>query len=61
MDKHSSLLRKFVNYGRKKFYSIGPWRAFKMSSFIESTKPDAIEENLSILFQQNLIVGEVKN
>ncbi len=24
-DKHSSLLRKFVNYGRKKFYNIDPW------------------------------------
>ncbi len=24
-DKHSSLLRKFVNYGWKKFYNIGPW------------------------------------
>ncbi len=23
-DKHSSLLQKFVNYGRKKFYNIGP-------------------------------------
>jgi len=23
-DKHSSLLRTFVNYGRKKFYNIGP-------------------------------------
>jgi hypothetical protein len=23
-DKHSSLLRKSVNYGRKKFYSTGP-------------------------------------
>ncbi len=23
-DKHSSLLRKFVNYGRKKFFNIGP-------------------------------------
>ncbi len=23
-DKHSSLLRKLVNYGRKKFYEIGP-------------------------------------
>jgi hypothetical protein len=23
--KHSSLLRKLVNYGRKKFYNIGPW------------------------------------
>ncbi len=22
-DKHSSLLRKFANYGRKKFYNIG--------------------------------------
>ena len=24
IDKHSSLLQKFVNYGRKKFYNIGP-------------------------------------
>jgi hypothetical protein len=24
MDKYHSLLRKFVNYGRKMFYSIGP-------------------------------------
>jgi hypothetical protein len=23
-DKHSSLLQKFLNYGRKKFYNIGP-------------------------------------
>jgi hypothetical protein len=23
-DKHSSLLQKFVNYGRKIFYNIGP-------------------------------------
>ncbi len=25
MDKNSSLLRKFVNYGQKEFYNIGPW------------------------------------
>ncbi len=25
-DKHSSLLRQYVNYGRKKFYSTGPGR-----------------------------------
>jgi hypothetical protein len=25
MEKHSSLLRKFVNYGRIKFYDTGPW------------------------------------
>ncbi len=25
-DKHYSLLRTFVNYGRKKFYNIGPGR-----------------------------------
>jgi hypothetical protein len=24
MDKHSSLLRTFVNYGHKKLYNIGP-------------------------------------
>jgi hypothetical protein len=27
-DKNSSLLRKFVNYGREKFYNIGPWARF---------------------------------
>jgi hypothetical protein len=26
-DKHSSLLRTFVNYEFKKFYNIGPWLA----------------------------------
>jgi hypothetical protein len=26
-DKQSSLLRKFVNYGRKKAYNIGLWAA----------------------------------
>jgi hypothetical protein len=25
-DKHSSLFRTFVNYGRHKFYNIGHWR-----------------------------------
>ncbi len=25
MDKHTSLLRKLVNYGRKMFYNIRPW------------------------------------
>jgi hypothetical protein len=24
-DKHSNLSPKFVNYGQKKFYNIGPW------------------------------------
>jgi hypothetical protein len=24
-DKSSNLVQKFVNYGRKKFYNIGPW------------------------------------
>jgi hypothetical protein len=26
-EKHSSLLRRLVNSGLKKFYSIGPWQA----------------------------------
>ncbi len=24
-DKHSRFVPKIVNYGRKKFYNIGPW------------------------------------
>ncbi len=27
-DKHSGLLRKSINQGRKKFYSTGPWGQF---------------------------------
>ncbi len=33
-DKPSSLLRKFVNYERKKFYNIGPWFMNKMKIII---------------------------
>ncbi len=25
MGKHSSLLQTVINYGRKKFFNIGPW------------------------------------
>ncbi len=25
-DKHFSLLQKFINYDRQKFYNIGPWQ-----------------------------------
>ncbi len=33
-EKHSSLLQKFVSYGRKKFYNTGPrWRRWQRSSF----------------------------
>ncbi len=27
-DKHTGLLRKFVNYGRKKFYYMGPGKSY---------------------------------
>ncbi len=27
IHKHSNLLQKFLKYGRKKFYNIGPWGA----------------------------------
>ncbi len=33
-DKHSSLLRKSVNYGSKKFYSTGPWQLTSQDSNI---------------------------
>jgi hypothetical protein len=37
-DKHSSLLRKSVNYGRNKFYSTGPKMAFiVLASLIKVT------------------------
>jgi len=34
-DKHSSLLQKFINYGRKKFYSAGP----RLSNFFIIFQP----------------------
>jgi hypothetical protein len=30
MDKHSSFLQKFANYGHKKFYNIEAWKAFQV-------------------------------
>ncbi len=32
MDKHSSLLWKFINYDRKKFYNVGPSTLVAMGS-----------------------------
>jgi hypothetical protein len=32
-DKHSTLLQTIVNYGRKKFYNIGPWPDFQPFQF----------------------------
>ncbi len=46
MDKHSSLLRTFVNYGRKKFYNIGPWNEFSTSDALHLR---CYEEKLSSL------------
>jgi hypothetical protein len=34
-NKHSSLLRTFVNYGCKKFYNIGPRIPCKASVFVQ--------------------------
>jgi hypothetical protein len=42
MDKHSSLLRTFVNYGRKKFYNIGPSFSVKVFSNICFSTDEAI-------------------
>jgi hypothetical protein len=33
MKKHSSFLRKFVNYGRKKIYNIGSWSQYYKTSY----------------------------
>jgi hypothetical protein len=33
MDKHSSFVRKLINYGIKKCYNIGPWYIFVVSHF----------------------------
>jgi hypothetical protein len=33
INKHSNLLQTFVNYGRKKFYNIGPLHQEAITSF----------------------------
>jgi hypothetical protein len=45
-DKHSSLLRKFVNYGRKKFYNIKPRLAYYEHLQITVVKSFVIQASL---------------
>jgi len=53
-DKHSSLLRKFVNYGRKKFYDIGPWCRRKEPFFFVT---DSLAKKLECLYLSNFDRG----
>ncbi len=39
MDKHSSLLRKLVNYGEKSFITLAHSLTFEVSSQIKSVSP----------------------
>jgi hypothetical protein len=59
-DKHSSLLRAFVNYGHKKSYNIGPRTgdllADKLS--LESRVRDSISERLELKTQANDLLGD---
>ena len=60
-DKHSSLLRKFVNYGHKKFYSIGPAVRFESLLVERSTNyatPLGIQ-NFMFKFVEIVKVGKV--
>ncbi len=42
-NEHSSLVRKLVNYGRKKFYNIGPGRG---------SRPLQVKDKQASLFQK---------
>ncbi len=48
MDKHSSLLQKFVNYGRKKFCNIGPRCRIKLILKSRAEKASAIKTEVEI-------------
>jgi len=37
-DKHSNVLRKSVNYGRKYFYNIGPWAQCYKTFFVRNLR-----------------------
>jgi hypothetical protein len=50
-DKHSSLIQKVFNYGRKKFYNIGPWA--RADEFIETLRVSLkSSRNCSILWPE---------
>jgi hypothetical protein len=46
MDKRSSLKLKFVTYGRKKGYKIGPW----MHNFKESSGACTIKRFTAVIY-----------
>jgi hypothetical protein len=45
-DKRSSLLQKFVTYGHKKFYNVGPW----MHNFKESSGACTIKRFTAVIY-----------
>jgi hypothetical protein len=54
MDKHSSLLRKFINYGRKRFYSRGLTKfAFLGQSFVSYLPSIGLENKKPLTVTQN--------
>jgi hypothetical protein len=52
-DKQSSLSRTFVNYGRKKFYTIGPWWQHVFASFIEQINRKTIITQQELRLERN--------
>ncbi len=42
-DKHSSILKTFVNYGRKTFYKIGTWPNDIWSIYRNPNRPFSVE------------------
>jgi hypothetical protein len=45
-DKHSSLLQKFVNYGHKKVYRIGPWYVTGYVTEVRNRAPEFLLNQL---------------
>jgi hypothetical protein len=60
--KHSSLLRKSVNYGRKKFYNTGPWglnyKTLRISNLRENVR---FRNKLMTLARANIFLFEQTN
>ncbi len=50
---HSSLLQKFLNYGRKKAYNIGPRLCFGVLAFLFVLVCDETDSNLIVLFPRH--------
>ncbi len=58
--KHSSLLRTFVIYGRKKFYNICPWLDYRESLSMSNFSELPLVKIIKIFYSSSLLICHTK-